>query len=133
MPEGRSDILGAMSFPAASPIRLPARSGAAPVTLSTHQLGAGPAVVFCHGFPDLAYGWHNQLTASRGSGVPRYRARPTRLWRKQRARSRSTRTGLTELTGDLVGLLDALDIERAYLRRPRLGRLRGLGHARAAS
>ena len=36
------------------------------------------------------------------------------------------------LTGDLVGLLDALGIERAVFAGPRLGRLRGLGDADAA-
>jgi len=51
-----------MSFPAASLIELPARDGADPIVLSTHQLGAGPAVVFCHGFPDLAHGWRHPLS-----------------------------------------------------------------------
>ena len=50
-----------MSFPEPAAIQLPGRHGSVPVTLSTHQLGAGPAVVFCHGFPDLAYGWRHQL------------------------------------------------------------------------
>ena len=40
---------------------------------------------------------------------------------------------IAHLTGDLVGLLDALEIERAVFAGPRLGRnRRHLGDARAA-
>ena len=35
-------------FPDARRVELPGRSG---VTLSVHEQGEGPAVVFCHGFP----------------------------------------------------------------------------------
>ena len=33
----------------------------APVTLSVHDAGEGPAVVLSHGFPELAYSWRHQI------------------------------------------------------------------------
>ena len=31
-----------------------------PISLSVHEGGEGPAVVLCHGFPELAYSWRKQ-------------------------------------------------------------------------
>jgi hypothetical protein len=49
-----------MSFPAARrlqlpPLRLPDGSTEPGIGLSVHEAGAGPAVVFSHGFPELGY------------------------------------------------------------------------------
>ena len=30
------------------------------ISLSVHEGGEGPAVVLCHGFPELAYSWRHQ-------------------------------------------------------------------------
>lgn len=49
-------------------IPLPGRAGDPGFHLCTYQLGAGPAVVFCHGFPDLALGWRHQLRAVADAG-----------------------------------------------------------------
>jgi len=106
-----------MTFPPASAIRLPARrqsnvpDGSA-ITLSTHELGDGPAVVFCHGFPDLALGWRHQLEPVARAGF-RAIAPDQRGYGRSSAPAPIEAYGLTELTGDLVGLLDALEIERA--------------------
>jgi pimeloyl-ACP methyl ester carboxylesterase len=102
----------APSFPAPTLRRLPDRAGQPAITLAVHEQGAGPAVVFCHGFPELAYSWRHQLPAVAAAG---FRA----IAPDQRGYGGSTRPeriedyGLTELTGDLVGLLDALGVERA--------------------
>ncbi|MDX2166039.1 MAG: alpha/beta hydrolase [Deltaproteobacteria bacterium] len=105
------------TFPPAAAIRLsPRRDGGrrdgAAITLSTHQLGAGPAVVFCHGFPDLAFGWRHQLAPIARAGF-RAIAPDQRGYGASSAPTAVEAYGLTELTGDLVGLLDALEIERA--------------------
>ena len=82
------------------------------VTLSIHEAGSGPAVVLCHGFPELAYSWRHQLPALADAG---FRA----IAPDQRGYGASERPepvdayDLEHLTGDLVGLLDALGIERA--------------------
>ena len=102
-----------MPVPAPSAIQLPAPAGSPAITLSTHQVGSGPAVVFCHGFPDLAYGWRHQLTAVAEAGF-RAIAPDQRGYGGSSAPLEVDAYGLTELTGDLVGLLDALEIERAY-------------------
>jgi len=72
----------------------------------------GPAVIMCHGFPELAYSWRHQLPALAAAG---YRA----IAPDQRGYGRTTRPEKVEdydmahLTGDLVGLLDALGVEKA--------------------
>jgi pimeloyl-ACP methyl ester carboxylesterase len=101
-----------MTFPAASPIRLAVRDGADPITLSTHQLGEGPPVVFCHGFPDLAFGWRHQVAAVANAGY-RAIAADGRGYGASSAPPDVRDYGIAELTGDLVGLLDALEIEQA--------------------
>lgn len=77
-----------------------------------HELGSGPAVVFCHGFPELAYSWRHQLPAVAAAGF-RALAPDQRGYGGSSAPANVGDYGLTELTGDLVGLLDALEIERA--------------------
>src|SRR5262249_45140042 len=106
-----------MTFPPASAIRLPARRESnerdgSSITLSTHELGNGPAVVFCHGFPDLALGWRHQLEPVARAGF-RAIAPDQRGYGSSSTPAPIEAYGLTELTGDLVGLLDALEIEKA--------------------
>jgi pimeloyl-ACP methyl ester carboxylesterase len=106
-----------MTLPSALPIRLPAgptsrERDERSITLSTHDLGTGPAVVFCHGFPDLALGWRHQIEPVARAGFHAI-APDQRGYGASSAPASSESYGLTELTGDLVGLLDALEIERA--------------------
>lgn len=103
----------AADFPAPTRIELSAPEGAEPIALSTHQLGEGPAVVLCHGFPDLAYGWRHQLARLAQAGFHSI-APDQRGYGGSSAPPSVHSYGLTQLTGDLVGLLDALEIERAY-------------------
>ncbi len=100
------------AFPSPRPVAFGTKGGARPITLSTHDLGSGPPVVFCHGFPDLAYGWRNQLPAVAAAGF-RAIAPDQRGYGGSSAPADIRDYGLTELCGDLVGLLDALEIERA--------------------
>lgn len=105
------------SFPPARRIELSARRlpdgrDVPPIALSVHDAGRGPAVVLCHGFPELAYSWRQQVPALADAG---FRA----LAPDQRGYGGSDRPASIEaydvqhLTGDLVALLDALEIERA--------------------
>jgi microsomal epoxide hydrolase len=82
------------------------------VSLSVHHAGRGPAVVLCHGFPELAYSYRHQLPALVAAGfqviVPDQRGyggsdRPVEI----------SAYDIHHLTGDLVALLDALGIEKA--------------------
>lgn len=84
------------------------------IELAVYEAGPpnGPAVVFCHGFPELAFAWRFQLPAVAAAG---YRA----IAPDQRGYGASDRPAAVEaydihqLTGDLAGLLDALEVERA--------------------
>ena len=64
-------------LPPARRVELPAGttpSGTAldAITLSLHEAGPsdGPAVVLCHGFPELAYSWRHQVPALAEAGLP---------------------------------------------------------------
>ena len=99
------------------PISIPVGSfGDEQISLSTHIAGEASndreSVVFCHGFPDLGFGWRNQLPAVANAGF-RAIAPDLRGYGASSAPSSPTAYGLTELTDDLVGLLDALEISKA--------------------
>lgn len=93
-------------------IRLPGRAGDPDFHLATYQAGTGPAVVFVHGFPDVALGWHKQLTAVAAQGFHAI-APDMRGFGGSSFPAAVEAYTLAELTGDLVALLDALEIEQA--------------------
>ncbi len=84
------------------------------IELAVIEEGTGDAVVFIHGFPELAYSWRYQIPALAGAG---YRA----IAYDQRGYGDSSKPGtieayaLADLVADAIGLLDALGIERATL------------------
>jgi pimeloyl-ACP methyl ester carboxylesterase len=106
-----------ISLPPARRIELPAQRDAdgnleAPITLSVHDAGEGPAVVFSHGFPELAWSWRHQAQPLIDAG---YRV----IIPDQRGYGASDRPeaitayDIDHLTGDLVGVLDVLEVEKA--------------------
>ena len=82
------------------------------IRMAVYEMGDGFPVVFSHGFPELAYSWRHQLPALAEAG---YRA----IAPDQRGYGLTTRPESVEhysleyLCGDLVGLLDALGIDKA--------------------
>lgn len=93
-------------------VALPGRAGDPDFHLNTWQAGSGPAVVFCHGFPDLAHGWHNQLGVVADAGF-RVIAPDMRGYGGSACPRPVEAYALDELNGDLVALLDALAIDTA--------------------
>ena len=82
------------------------------INMAVYEAGSGPAVVLLHGFPGLAFTWRHQIPALAAAGyrviVPDLRGyglsdRPTDV----------ESYDIDHLTRDLVGLLDALDVEKA--------------------
>lgn len=79
------------------------------VTLAVDDRGEGQPVVFLHGFPELAYSWRHQMAALPAAG---YRA----ISFDQRGYGASSKPedvtayGLDALVGDVIGVLDALDL-----------------------
>ncbi len=85
------------------------------IRLAVHELGDGgdrPPVVFCHGFPELAYSWRHQLPAVADAGF-RAIAPDQRGYGGSSAPDAVDAYGLGNLCGDLADLLDALEVERA--------------------
>lgn len=75
----------------------------------------GVAVVMCHGFPELAYSWRHQLPAVAGAGF-RAIAPDQRGYGNTGGPKGEAAVPLYDmqhLTGDLVGMLDALGIDKA--------------------
>src|SRR5579863_10176045 len=84
------------------------------ITLHVTEQGDGPAVLFCHGFPDTSYTWRRQMSAVSSAG---YRAIAPDMRGYGRSSAPADATLYTPLhtAGDLVGLLDALSIASAVL------------------
>ncbi|HUJ76988.1 MAG TPA: alpha/beta hydrolase [bacterium] len=82
------------------------------IRMAVHEAGQGPAVVFCHGFPELAFSWRHQLHELGGAGY-RCIAPDMRGYGGTDRPAPVEAYDMPHLTGDLVGLLDALGLERA--------------------
>jgi pimeloyl-ACP methyl ester carboxylesterase len=82
------------------------------IHLAVRDEGSGPVVVLCHGFPELAYSWRHQVPALVAAGF-RVLAPDQRGYGDSDRPADVTAYDIHELTADLVGLLDALDIEKA--------------------
>ena len=84
------------------------------LTLHVTEQGEGPAVLFCHGFPDTSYTWRRQMKAVASAG---YRAIAPDMRGYGRSSAPADATLYTPLhtAGDLVGLLDELKIPIAVL------------------
>lgn len=74
--------------------------------------GQGTPLIFCHGFPELAFSWRHQLRACEAAGV--WAIAPDQRGYGLTSRpAEVTDYDLEHLTGDLVGLLDHLGVEKA--------------------
>jgi pimeloyl-ACP methyl ester carboxylesterase len=84
------------------------------ISLRVTELGAGPAILFVHGFPDTAYTWRKQMQAVAAAG---YRAIAPDMRGCGGSSVPSDPTLYTpfQTVGDLVGLLDALQIPQAII------------------
>ncbi|AJC22892.1 alpha/beta fold hydrolase [Pandoraea pulmonicola] len=76
------------------------------------EAGEGPAVIFCHGFPELWYSWRHQLPALARAGY-RAIALDMRGHGASDAPPDIESYDVCHTVGDVVGLMDALGIERA--------------------
>jgi pimeloyl-ACP methyl ester carboxylesterase len=99
-------------FPQEKAVPLPPRADSPAITLAVHEQGAGPAVVLAHGFPELAFSWRHQLPALAAAGF-RAIAPDQRGYGGSSRPERIEDYGLTQLCGDLAGLLDPLGIDKA--------------------
>jgi pimeloyl-ACP methyl ester carboxylesterase len=98
------------------------------ITLHVTEQGEGPAVLFCHGFPDTSYTWRRQMAAIASAGY-RAIAPDMRGYGRSSAPADATLYTPLQTSGDLVGLLDAMKIPSAVL----VGHDWGAAHAWNAS
>ena len=76
--------------------------------------GAGFPVVLCHGFPEIWYSWRHQLHPLAAAGL-RAIAPDFRGYGESDKPEAIEDYRIETLVGDVTGLLDALDIEKAVL------------------
>lgn len=86
--------------------------------ITLHAVEAGPAdgplVILLHGFPEFWYGWHHQIEALANAGY-RVLAPDQRGYNLSDKPRRIFAYNLDELAADVVGLIDAMGREKAYL------------------
>jgi pimeloyl-ACP methyl ester carboxylesterase len=82
------------------------------IELHVVEEGAGPLVVLCHGFPELAYSWRHQIPVLAGAGY-RVVAPDMRGFGASSAPQDVEAYDVVSLCGDMTGLLDALGEQSA--------------------
>jgi pimeloyl-ACP methyl ester carboxylesterase len=84
------------------------------IELRVLEAGTGPLVVLCHGFPELSHSWRHQLPALAAAGY--HAVAPDMRGYGGSSRPEAVADyDIRHLTGDILGLLDALGEERAVL------------------
>lgn len=78
------------------------------------EQGDGPAILFCHGFPDIAESWLHQMKAFSKSAY-RSIALDMRGFGNSYSPSDFELYSAQHIVSDLVGILDALEIDTAIL------------------
>ena len=82
------------------------------INMHVVEAGEGPAVVFCHGFPELWYSWRHQLPVVAEAGF-RAIAPDLRGYGGTDAPPNAEDFTQELICADMVALLDALEIESA--------------------
>ncbi len=82
------------------------------ITLHVVDEGQGPPVILCHGFPESAYSWRHQIPALAAAGY-HVLAPDQRGYGSSDAPDTVEAYGISQLTGDLLGLVDDIGEERA--------------------
>jgi pimeloyl-ACP methyl ester carboxylesterase len=78
------------------------------------EQGKGPLVVLCHGFPESWYSWRHQIRALAEAGYHAV-APDMRGYGQSDRPEEIEKYSLLHLVGDVVGVLDALEVERAVV------------------
>lgn len=76
------------------------------------EQGSGPVVLLCHGFPESWYSWRHQLPALAAAGF-RAVAPDMRGYGQTDRPEAVERYSMLHLVGDMLGLLDALEVKSA--------------------
>jgi pimeloyl-ACP methyl ester carboxylesterase len=82
------------------------------IELKVHVAGSGPAVVLCHGFPELGFSWRHQVGPLVDAGF-RVLVPDMRGFGGSSGPEGPEGYGIVDLTGDMTCLLDAFGLEEA--------------------
>ncbi len=82
------------------------------IRMAVYEEGSGVPIVFCHGFPELAYSWRHQIPALAKAGF-RAIAPDQRGYGLTDRPEGAEHYSIKHLTDDLAGMLDALGVEKA--------------------
>jgi len=82
--------------------------------LHVAEIGSGPAVLLLHGFPEIWYSWRHQMIALAEAGFHAI-APDFRGYGLSDQPSEPEKAAYYDLVEDMVGLLDALGIEKAFI------------------
>ena len=82
------------------------------IELSVTDAGSGPAVVLCHGFPELAFSWRHQVQPLIDAGY-RVLVPDMRGYGASSAPAEVDAYDVVSLCGDMVGLLDSIGESQA--------------------
>ncbi|UAL12210.1 alpha/beta fold hydrolase [Caulobacter segnis] len=103
-----------VEHPKAPPLPAPKFADVNGIRLAYYEAGPrqGVPIVFCHGFPELAFSWRHQIAALAAAG--RWVIAPDQRGYGLTPGPEAVETyDMDHLTGDLVGLLDHLGVEKA--------------------
>jgi len=84
------------------------------IDMAYYEVGPreGVPIIFCHGFPELAFSWRHQLQACEAAG--RWAIAPDQRGYGLTSRPEGVENyDMEHLAGDLIGLLDHLGVEKA--------------------
>ena len=84
------------------------------IRMHVAEAGQGVPVVMCHGWPELWYSWRHQLTALADAGF-RAIAPDMRGYGETDAPADPAEYRTSVICADILGLLDALELERAVI------------------
>ncbi|KAM7276402.1 hypothetical protein ACFE04_018268 [Oxalis oulophora] len=84
------------------------------INMHVASIGSGPVILFIHGFPELWYSWRHQLLSLSSLGY-RCIAPDLRGYGDTDAPQSPNEYTVFHLVGDLIGLLDSLQIEQVFL------------------
>lgn len=84
------------------------------IRMAVHETGDGPPVILIHGFPELAFSWRHQLPALARAGYRAIAPDMRGYGGTDKPRPVAEYT-IQKLIGDVTGLMDALQIERALI------------------
>lgn len=84
------------------------------IRMAVYEQGEGQPVIFLHGFPELAFSWRHQIPALANAGF-RALAPDLRGYGQTGGPDEVEAYRVAELIDDVLGLMDALEFEKATL------------------